>query len=68
MVEWGFPGGSVVRESGCQFRRLRFNPWVGKIPWSRKWQPTPIFLPGKFHGLRNVAGYRWMGSQRVGYD
>ena len=41
------------REPACQFReskRHRFNPWVWKIPWSRKWQPTPILLPGKFHG------------------
>ena len=33
-----------------------FDPWVGKIPWSRKWQPTP-FLPGEFHGQRSLAGY-----------
>ena len=31
--------------------------WVGKTPWSRKWQPTPVFLPGKFHGQRSLAGY-----------
>ena len=36
-------------------KRLRFNPWVGKIPWSRKWQPAPVFLPGKFHGQRSLA-------------
>ena len=34
-----------------------FNPWVGKIPWRKKWQPTPVFLPGKFHWQRNLAGY-----------
>ena len=33
------------------------SPWVRKIPWSRKWQPTPVFSPGKFHGQRNLAGY-----------
>ena len=33
-----------------------FNPWVGKIPWRRKWQPTPVFLPGEFHGQRSLAG------------
>ena len=38
------------KESSCQCRRHGFNPWVGKIPWRRKWQPTPVFLPGKFHG------------------
>ena len=39
-------------------RRLRFNPWVGKIPWRGAWQPTPVFLPGESHGQRNLAGYR----------
>ena len=34
-----------------------FDPWVGKIPWRRKWQPTPVFLPGEFHGQRSLAGY-----------
>ena len=41
------------------YRRLRrhgFNPWVGKIPWRRKWQPTPVFLPEKSHGQRRLAG------------
>ena len=36
---------------------LRLDPWVGKIPWRMKWQPTPIFLLEKFHGQRNLAGY-----------
>ena len=40
-----------------QCRRSGFNPWVGKIPWRRKWQPTPVFLPGKSHGQRNLLGY-----------
>ena len=40
-----------------------FNPWVGKIPWSRKWQPTPVFLPGKFHGQRSLAGYSAWGRK-----
>ena len=47
-------------ESSWQFRRhrrLRFNPWIGKIPWSGKWQPTPLFLPGKFHGQRSLVGF-----------
>ena len=38
-----------------------FNPWVGKIPWRRAWQPTPAFLPGKFHGQRSLAGYSPLG-------
>ena len=52
-----FPGGTNDKESACQCRRLRFNPWVGKILWRRKWQPTTVFLPGKFHGQRSLAGY-----------
>ena len=36
--------------------RPRLNSWLGKIPWRRKWQPTPVFLPGKFHGQRSLAG------------
>ena len=49
----GFPGGSVAKDSACQSRRLGtcvFDPWVRKIPWRRKWQPTPAFLPGESHG------------------
>ena len=42
-----------------------FNPWAGKIPWRKEWLPTPLFLPGEFHGQRNLAGYTFMGSQRV---
>ena len=38
-------------------KRCRFNPWVRKIPWRRKWQPSPIFLPGKSHGQRSLAVY-----------
>ena len=46
----GFLGGTSGKESVCQFRRherCRFDPWVGKIRWRRKWQPTPVFLTGK---------------------
>ena len=35
---------------------LRFDPGIGKTPWSRKWPPVPVFLPGKFHGQRTLAG------------
>ena len=41
----------------CSVERAGFDAWVGKIPWRRKWQPTPVFLPGKFHGWRSLAGY-----------
>ena len=49
-----FPGGSEVKASACG--RPGFNPWVGKIPWRRKWQPTPAFLPGESHGQRSLEG------------
>ena len=48
------------KESACQCRRhksLGFDPWVGKIPWRRKWQCAPVFLSGKFHGQKSLAGY-----------
>ena len=40
-----------------------FNPWVGKIPWRRKWQPTPVPLPGKSHGQRSLVGYSPWGHK-----
>ena len=45
------------KESTCQCRRFGFDPWVGKIPQRRKWQPTPVSLPGESHGQRSLAGY-----------
>ena len=63
----GLPGGSDGKESACQCRRHKrrwFDPLVGKIPRRRKWQPTPIFLPGKFHGQRSLAGCNpWGGKE-----
>ena len=44
-------------ESACECRRHGFDPWIGKIPWRRKWQPTPVFLPEKLCGRRSLAGY-----------
>ena len=44
-------------ESACQCRRLGFDPWVGKISLRRKEQPTPVFLPGEFHGHKSLVGY-----------
>ena len=54
---WGFPGGSDGKDSACNVRRPGFDPWVGKITWRRKWQPTPVLLPGEFYGQRSLAGY-----------
>ena len=56
----GFPGGARGKESACQCRKRKrwgFDSWVWKIPWRRKWQPVPLFLPGKFHRQRSLAGY-----------
>ena len=59
-----FPGGSVVKNLPAKCRRLGFDPWVGKIPWGRKWQNTPIFLPRKSHGQRSLKGYSpWCHKQ-----
>ena len=49
-------------------RGPRFDPWVRKIPWRRKWLPTPVFLPGEFLGQRTLVDYKSMGSQRVRHD
>ena len=43
--------------------RHRFDPWVGKIPWSRKWQHAPVFLPGKSHGQKSLASYSPWGCK-----
>ena len=67
------PGGASGKESACQCRRCEsrgFDPWVRKIPWSRKWQSTPvlIFLTGKFHEQRSLEGYSPCGRKRVRHD
>ena len=46
-----------------QCRRCRLDPWVRKIPWRRKWQPTPVFLPGESHGWRSLVGYSPWGHK-----
>ena len=63
---WGLPGWHSGEESACQCRRhqrYQFNPWVKKIPWSRRWQPTPVYLPGKFHRQRSLAGHSPWGHK-----
>ena len=59
----GSPGGSGGKEFACQCRRHRFNPWVRKIPWRRRRQPAPVFLPEKFHGQRSLEGYSPWGCK-----
>ena len=49
----------------CAEERSRFNPWVGKIPWSRKWQPTPVFLPRELHGQRSLLGYNRVAKSQI---
>ena len=64
----GFPGGAGGKESTYQCRRCkghRFDPWIRKISLRRKWQPTPVLLPGKFHGLRSLAGYSPWGHKEL---
>ena len=58
----GFPNGSAGKETAYQCRRCGFSPWVGKIPWSRKWQPTPVLL---VHGQRNLADYSPWGHKEL---
>ena len=62
---WAFPGGKESTSQCKRSKTRRFNPWVEKIPWRRKWQPTPVVLPGKFLGQRSPAGYCPWGG-RVG--
>ena len=48
------------KKKASQCRRVRrpgFDPWAGKVSWRRKWQPTPVFVPGEFHGQGSLEGY-----------
>ena len=59
------------KKSTCQCRKCKkwgFDPWVGKMPWRRKWQPTPEFLTGKSHKQRSLVGYSPWICKRVGQD
>ena len=53
------------KESACQRSRHGFDPWVRKIPWRKKWQPTPGFLPGESHGQRSLTGYSPRGHKEL---
>ena len=64
----GFPGGASGKELACECRRCKkrgFSSWVGKIPWRRKWQPTPVLLPGESHGQRGLVGYGLQGHKEL---
>ena len=52
-LHWASVVSQMVKNPPCQCRRPRFDPWVGKLPWRKEWQPTPVFLTGHFHGQRS---------------
>ena len=58
-----FPGGSEVKASASNVGDPGSSPWVGKIPWRRKWQSTPVFLPGESHGRRSLVRYSPRGGK-----
>ena len=64
---WSFPGDSAVRNLPANARD-RFDPWVGKLPWRRKWQLIPVFLSAKSHGHRRLAIYSPWGLKRVRHN
>ena len=66
MALLGLPRWLNGKESACQCRRCRFDPCIRKIPWSRKWHPTPVLLPGKSHGWRSLVGCSPWGRQESG--
>ena len=59
-LSWWLSG----KESTCQCRRCRFDLWVGKFPWRRKWQPIPVFLLGKSQGQEEPEGLKSVGLQK----
>ena len=67
-VTKGFPEWLRWSRIFLQCKRPGFDPWVGKIPWRREWQTTPVVLPGKSHETEEPGGLQAMESQRVGHD
>ena len=74
MVIRRFSGGSGLpqwrggKEPACLRRRHKrheVDPWVGKMPWRRAWQPTPVILPGESHGQRGLVGYSPWGHREL---
>ena len=65
---YGLPRWYSGKEFACHCRsckRCMFNPWIRKIPWRKKWKPTPVFLPRKFQGQRNLADYSPWGCKEL---
>ena len=53
----------LSKEAACNAGDLGSIPGLGRFPWRREWQPTPVFLPGEFHGQRSLAGYSLWGHK-----
>ena len=71
MPLWGIPRWPSGKEPAYQcssHKRHGFDSWVGRIPWNRKWQPTPVILPGKTGRTEEPGGYRPWGQKRVRHD
>ena len=65
LLPWWLSG----KESACRCRRCGFDPWVGKIPWRRKWPPTAVFFAWKTPWTEEPGGLQFHGvAKRVGYD
>ena len=64
----GLPWWLSSKESACECRRCGFDPWVGKIPWRRNWEPTAVFLPEESHGQKGLVGYSPWVCKRVGHN
>ena len=63
LLHWQVDSFTIEPPGKQRCQRHRFDPWVGKIPWRRKWQPTPVFLPGESHGQRSLVGYSPWGHR-----
>ena len=66
LLQLGFPGGACGKEPIFQCRRINrlgFDAWVGKIPWRRAWQHTPVFFPGESYGQRSLRGTVPLGGK-----
>ena len=60
----GLPRWLSGKECSCQRSKTWVDPWVRKIPWKRKWQSTPVSLPGRSYGEKNLAGYSPQGCKK----
>ena len=68
VTNWGFPGSAEVKNLPVNEGDLRdagFYLWVGKIPWSRKWQPAPVLLSLRLHGQKRLVGYSPRGHKEL---